>query len=158
VLLGGVGMVACGVITDRLSRVFPERKWVTAIAYSVISFVLLAVGFSLNAGPLQLALLGSGIFFVAGTSGPAGAMVANLTPSSMHAPAFATLTLANNLLGLAPGPIVTGMIADRIGLPGALRLVPFVALVATVALVIGKSTYGNALRRLDVQRAKAAAG
>ena len=27
--------------------------------------------------------------------------------------AFATLTLANNLLGLAPGPWVTGLLADR---------------------------------------------
>ena len=150
VLLGGCGMIVCGVITDRISRVFPERNWVTAIAYCVISFVLLAVGFSLNAGAVQLVLLGAGIFVVAGTSGPAGAIVANLTPSSIHAPAFAMLTLANNLLGLAPGPMVTGIIADRIGLPGALQVVPFIALVATLAFVIGKSNYDNALRRLEV--------
>lgn len=149
VLLGGVGMIVCGVLTDRVSKAFPERKWVTAIAYCLISFVLLAIGFRLNAGPLQLVLLGAGIFVVAGTSGPAGAMVANLTPSSIHAPAFATLTLANNLLGLAPGPVVTGIIADRIGLPGALQVIPFVALAAALAFVIGKSNYNNALQRKD---------
>ena len=43
-----------------------------------------------------------------------------LTPAAIHGTAFATLTLANNFLGLAPGPIVTGWLADRIGLLGAL--------------------------------------
>ena len=66
--------------------------------------------------PIALVLLGAvGIFFAAGTSGPAGAMVANLTRESIRSTAFGTLTLANNLLGLAAGPLVTG-----IGSSGAL--------------------------------------
>ncbi|MDN7673122.1 MFS transporter [Burkholderia oklahomensis] len=150
VLLGGAGMIACGVATDRLSRACPERKWMMAIAYCVSSFTLLAIGFRLNPGELQLALLAGGMFVVAGASGPAGAMVANLTPSSIHSPAFATLTLVNNLLGLAPGPIVTGFIADRIGLVGALQIVPLAALVATLAFTIGRQHYGNGLRRMNL--------
>ena len=69
------------------------------------------------------------MFFVAGTVGPVGAMVANLTPLAIHGSAFAALTLANNLLGLAPGPILTGRIADAIGLAEAIRIlaVPCVA-------------------------------
>jgi len=42
----------------------------------------------------------------------------------LHGTAFAVLTLANNAFGLAPGPIVTGWMADRIGLLGALQLLP----------------------------------
>ena len=38
------------------------------------------------------------MFLVAGTVGPVGAMVANLTPLAIHGSAFATLTLANNLI------------------------------------------------------------
>jgi MFS family permease len=148
VLLGGIGMVVCGIVTDRICKSTPSRKWTTAIAYSLISFVLLAVGFHLNAGPLQLVLLGAGILVVAGTSGPAGAMVANLTPAAIHASAFATLTLANNLLGLAPGPLVTGLIADRVGLIGALQVIPFVSLAATAAFAIGKLKYAGDLARL----------
>jgi MFS family permease len=149
VLLGGVGMVVCGIVTDRVSKTAPERKWMSAIAYCLISLVLLTVGFQLNAGALQLVTIGIGIFVVAGTSGPAGAMVANLTPSSIHAPAFATLTLVNNLLGLAPGPIATGFIADHIGLLGALRLIPLVAILATLAFVTGMLNYQQGLRRLN---------
>nr|WP_061178222.1 MFS transporter [Caballeronia pedi] len=156
VLLGGLGMVACGVITDRICRHAPSRKWLTALAYCLISLVLLSVGFRLDAGPLQLVLLGAGILVVAGTSGPAGAMVANLTPSAIHASAFATLTLANNLLGLAPGPLVTGMIADRIGLLGALQVIPFVSLAAMLAFAIGRARYVRDLSRIDALRGQAA--
>lgn len=147
-ILGGAGMIVCGIITDRISGVYPIRKWISAIVYSLSSFVLLAIGFHLHAGPAQLAVIGAGIFLVAGTSGPAGAMVARLTPEAIHASAFGTLTLVNNLLGLAPGPLVTGVIADRIGLLGALQVIPFAALVATLAFVVGKRHYPNDLEHL----------
>jgi MFS family permease len=155
-LLGGAGMIVCGIVTDRISQTFAIRKWVSAIAYSLSSFVLLAVGFHLHAGPVQLAVIGAGVFFVAGTSGPAGAMVARLTPEAIHASAFGTLTLVNNLLGLAPGPLVTGMIADRIGLLGALQAIPFAALAATLVFAIGKRYYSSDLERLaKLERAAA---
>jgi hypothetical protein len=57
-------------------------------------------------------------------------MVANLTHRSVHGTAFATLTLVNNLLGLAPGPYLTGVLADHLGLDVACRLVPLVSLAA----------------------------
>ncbi|WP_408121634.1 MFS transporter [Caballeronia grimmiae] len=155
VLLGGVGMVVCGVVTDRLCRNAPSRKWMTSIAYCLSSAVLLSIGFRLDAGVMQLVLLGAGILVVAGTSGPAGAMVANLTPAAIHASAFATLTLANNLLGLAPGPIVTGAIADRIGLLGALQIVPLVSIPAMLAFAIGRSRYARDLGRIDALRGAA---
>nr|WP_244197741.1 MFS transporter [Caballeronia ptereochthonis] len=157
VLLGGIGMVACGIVTDRVSKAVPARKWLTAIAYCTLSFVLLAVAFRLPAGPMQLVLLGVGILVVAGTSGPAGAMVANLTPPAIHASAFATLTLANNLLGMAPGPLVTGFLADRIGLLGALQSIPLVSLGAMLAFTLGRTRYTRDLRRLDALRQRAAA-
>lgn len=154
-MLGGAGMIVCGIVTDRVSRTVATRKWVSAIAYSLGSFVLLAIGFRLQAGPAQLAVLGAGIFLVAGTSGPAGAMVARLTPETIHASAFGTLTLANNLIGLAPGPLVTGIIADRIGLLGALQLIPFAALAGALLFAIGKQRYSSDLLSLATLEAAA---
>ncbi len=155
VMIGAVGMVLCGMVTDRVSRQEPSRKWVSAIAYCLISFVLLGIGFHVKPGALQLVLIGVGMLVVAGTSGPAGAMVANLTPTTVHASAFATLTLANNLLGLAPGPFLTGVVADKVGLHGALQLIPFMALLAAVAFSVGKASYANDLRRLNELRSAA---
>jgi MFS family permease len=112
------------------------------------SLVLLVVAFRLPAGPVQLLVLALGSLLCAGTAGPGAAMVANLTPAAVAATAFATLTLAQSLLGLAPGPAVTGLLADRLGLLHALRLVPLVAIGATVAFLIGRRWYERDLRRL----------
>ncbi len=156
VLVTGVGMVVCGALADRLSKQGRERKWAAAIAFCLVCFTLLAIGFRMPAGPLQLIVIGAGMFFCAGASGPSGAMVANLTPPSIHASAFATLTLANNLLGLAPAAVLTGVMADRLGLLGALQLVPFAPLVAAIAFFIGKRNYAHDLDRLNTLREEAA--
>lgn len=147
VLLVGSGMVVCGVITDRVGRLDIARKWTTAIVYCAISLVSLTAAFRLDAGTAQLVLLGIGAFFSAGSSGPTAAMVANLTHSSVRASAMGTLTVANNLLGLALGPFVIGILADRLGLLGALQLSPLVYVVAVVALIAGKRLYPAGLRR-----------
>ena len=93
--------------------------------------------FTLQPGTVQLMVLGFGIFLAAASAGPAGAIVAFLTPKPLHGTAFAILTLANNAFGLAPGPIVTGWIADRVGLNGAMQLLPFASLCAAVIFLIG---------------------
>jgi MFS family permease len=149
-LLMGAGMIVCGALTDRLCRLVPIRKWTTAIGYAAITLACLGLAFTQGPGSLQLALIAIGGFFCAGTAGPAGAMVANLTPEPIRATAFGTLTLANNLLGLAAGPIVMGVLADRIGLADAFLALPLACGVAIVLLWLGRATYPTSLARVRV--------
>jgi MFS family permease len=149
ILSGAIGMVLCGIITDRFSKNKPERKWWIAMSYSLISGALLLIAFRMPFGTGQLVMIGVGMLLVGGTSGPAGAMVANLTPAVIHSSAFATLTLANNLLGLAPGPFVTGILADRIGLLNALQIVPFIAFGAAAAFALGRRYYEADVKRIQ---------
>lgn len=152
VLVGAAGMIVCGIATDRLCRGDPSRKWIMAMAYCLLTALLLGAAFRLPPGPAATLVLALGMFFAAGTAGPAGAMVANLTPVAVHATAFATLTIANNLLGLAPGPFVMGFLADRIGLQGALQWMPLASLAATCAFWIGRRFYAQDLQRIRAWR------
>ncbi len=147
-LVCGTGMVLCGMLSDRLARNRPDRKIALAMSYCLGTAASLAVAFQLPAGPLQFALIALAMFLVAGTTGPAGAMVANLTPLVVHGTAFATLTLANNLLGLAPGPILTGRLADSLGLLGALRLLPFPCIAAAISFGLMRGVYLSDLDRM----------
>ncbi|MFG2869060.1 MFS transporter [Streptomyces sp. NPDC048338] len=147
-LVIGIGMIVGGIASDRISRRRPIRKWAVAMGCSLGSLVLLMTAFRLPTGPVQLLVLALGALLCAGTAGPGAAMVANLTPAAIAATAFATLTLAQSLLGLAPGAAVTGALADRLGLLGALRLVPLVAVAATGAFLIGRRSYDRDLCRL----------
>jgi sugar phosphate permease len=130
VLAGGFGMIACGALADRLSRGRPDVQLKVAAAYSLATAALLALALNLPAGGLQLVLLACAMMLASGTLGPAGAAIAAGAPAAAHGTAFAALTLANNFLGLAPGPYLTGAAADRFGLLHALQLAPLAGLIA----------------------------
>ena len=129
------------VYVERISRSFTSLP--TALSYSAganwdrVQSIL-----------LQLVIIALGMLVATGTSGPAGAMVANLTHFSVHGTAFATLTLANNLLGLAPGPYLTGVLADRLGLDHAFQLIPLISIAAALVFFYAKRHYHRDIARL----------
>jgi MFS family permease len=148
----GCGMILCGMASDRLAAACPDRKFRLAIGYSLGSAAALTLALLLPTGLAQIALLAVAMFLVAGTTGPAGAMVANLTPLAIHGTAFATLTLAHNLLGLAPGPIFTGWLADAIGLREAFRFLPLASLLSALMFFRARSSYAADLVALETAR------
>jgi MFS family permease len=148
-IVGALGMALCGFAADRVARGAPQRKVTLIIVYCLATCVLLMIGTRLAPGAAQLAMLGAGIFFAAGSYGPGNAVVTNLVHSSIHATALATLTLANNLIGAAPGPYLTGLLADRIGLLGAFQWIPLVSLLAALAFAFVRANYVRDLRRLE---------
>jgi MFS family permease len=149
VLCGGAGMILCGMLSDRMCRNRPDRKISLSIGYCLGSCLLLSLAFALPFGTPQLVLICLGMLIAAGTSGPAGAMVANLTHYSVHGTAFATLTLVNNLLGLATGPLLTGKVSDLIGLDNAFQLVPLVSIAAAAVFFYAKRHYHKDMARLN---------
>ena len=151
VLCCGAGAILCGMLSDRLCRQSPLRKIEISIAYCLGSCLLLSLALILPAGPVQLVLIGMGMLMVAGTNGTCAAMVANLTHYSVHGTAFATLTLANNLLGLAPGPFITGRVSDVIGLHGALQWMPLMSIAAAAVFFYTRHHYLNDVASARIQ-------
>ncbi|HEY5720864.1 MAG TPA: MFS transporter [Allosphingosinicella sp.] len=137
----GAGMVLCAMVSDRLSKRRDTAKYDVAIACCIACALTIGLAFALPPGPAQLGALAVGAFFAAASCGPAGAMVANLTSARIHATAFATLTVANNALGLAPGPILTGRLADSWALADALAITPVAAVAAAILFWIGRRSY-----------------
>ena len=144
----GAGMILCGMASDRVARDRADSKILLAIVYCVGASLALSAAMLCVPGIAQLALLALAMFLVAGTTGPAGAMVANLTPVAIHGTAFATLTLANNLIGLAPGPIITGWMADKVGLQAAFQMLPIIGLVAAGVFALARQSYMRDLAKI----------
>lgn len=140
-LVCGAGMILCGMASDRAARGRPDRKILLAIGYCLGAAATLSAAMLCPPGLAQLLLLALAMFLVAGTTGPAGAMVANLTPIAIHGTAFATLTLANNLIGLAPGPVITGWMADQFGLHTAFQMLPIVGILAACVFAMARQSY-----------------
>ena len=142
--VGGAGMIVCGMISDKLVSETRQRALLSAF-YCMACAAAISVAFAIGPGSTQLVLLGIGMFLAAASAGPSGAIVAALTPAALHGTAFAVLTLANNAFGLAPGPIVTGWFADRLGLLGAFQLLPIASVAAGLVFVIGTRASRTAL-------------
>lgn len=134
--IGGFGMIACGMFSDRHCRQ-PSHQALVSSLYCAGCALTLVFAFLFGPGLPQLAFLAVGLFLAAASAGPAGAIVAASTPAALHGTAFAVLTLANNAFGLAPGPIVTGWLADRVGLLGALQWLPLASISAALVFTLG---------------------
>jgi predicted MFS family arabinose efflux permease len=142
VLVTGVGMAAGGFVVDRFSAKRRSNRLRLPALYVLVSGACLFVAFFTPAGTAQFVLIALGMMVGAGFAGPAGAVVADMTHPAMRATVFATLTLANNLIGLAPGPFVTGMLADAAGLDVAMRVIP-------AASIFAAAFFLSAARRYD---------
>ena len=66
----------------------------------------------------------------------------------VRATAASVLSLVQNLFGLAGGPLLTGLLSDRYGLPFALAVVPLSCLVAAALFALASRTYLGDLARV----------
>ncbi|MGZ9030130.1 MAG: MFS transporter [Burkholderiaceae bacterium] len=137
-MMAGAGMIVGGLLADRAGQ---RRRLYFAGAYAFTSFVLLTTAFALPAGPAQMALLLAGTTIAGAHAGIALAVVIDVTHPGLRATAIATLALSSNLLGLAPGPYLAGVISDATSLRTALMIMPFAGLLASTCFLLAGRTY-----------------
>jgi predicted MFS family arabinose efflux permease len=142
VLVGGVGAIAWSIVADRLSvRNRRARLYVPALAAVLTAFFMfLAFGVA-GPGRAQFALIMLGATVMTGTIGAVAAVVVDVVNPTLRATAAAVLTLTQNLIGMAAGPFVTGVLSDAYGLPFALAVVPVFCVLAAGMFVMASRTY-----------------
>jgi MFS family permease len=151
VLASGIGMIFGGGLADRLSTKHPRRRALVPAAYSVLTALTLIAGFALPPGPLGLGLIFLGALFAAAQGGCSAAIACDVTHPGVRATVTATMTLANSLIGLAPGPFIVGELSDFVGLKLALTLTPVLALAASVFFVLASRSYEADAKRNDAR-------
>ena len=148
VLAGGLGAVIWSVVADRLSvRNRRARLYVPATVAVLTAAVLTPALALLPPGTFQYLLMLTGGLVMAGTVGPIAAVVVDVTHPGLRATASAVLALTQNLIGLAGGPILTGVLSDKYGLQSAMATAPLFSLVAAALFVLAARTYEADLKR-----------
>lgn len=136
-MLSGLGMILWGISADRLAPRDPSYKARFAAAISLACATASTIALLLPIGTAQLVMLAAVMFFAAGTTGVCGAIVAARTPPELHASALALLSLCYSILGLAPGPILTGWLADHWGLLSAFWALPIAGALSGLVFLMG---------------------
>lgn len=145
ILCISVGMVLGGNLVDRLSRHDRSNRLRIAMLYCLFSGLTLIGALSLDPGIPQFILIGLGLSVSTSFIGPALAVAADVTPKATHATTFAILSLSYQLLGAAPGPFVTGWLADISSLKTALMLVPLGTLLGALFFFKASRAYARAI-------------
>jgi MFS family permease len=149
VLLGAIGSVVWGRSADFWGiRNAKGRLYVPALG-SLFSAMLLGLAFASGAsGTTQIALIMAGSFVATASLGPINSVVIDVVPPGLRVSATAMISLVQNLFGLAAGPLVIGILADRYGLAAALGALPLFALAAMLCFIAASRYYPGELSRM----------
>ncbi|MEJ8810062.1 MFS transporter [Variovorax ureilyticus] len=153
VLCGALGSVVWGAIADRAGRKRPAAKLQVTAVVCIASAAVLALGFGAEHVGLvlskqaQFALLAFGGFLMTCSVGVVAAVVIDVIHPGIRATGASVLSLFQNLLGLAMGPLVAGFLSDAWSLEHALIAMPVFGLLAAGAFMRASRSYGADLQR-----------
>jgi MFS family permease len=119
---GLAGNLAIGAITDRAGRAHPAGRLLALAALSAFGLLAALAFYTVPPGswlffPAWVAAQG----FLLGWYGALVAAVDERAPDGRRAAVLGFLLLAVNLIGVASGPYVTGLVGDRASLTHALQ-------------------------------------
>lgn len=144
ILAGAFGAFLWGLVIDRLSIRNPRNKLPILSVLCLVSMVILMYAFDGPlVGPAQLNLIIVGGFFMNCTVGVVVGVVMDVVHPGVRSTGAAVLALSQNLLGLAVGPFVVGVLSDRWGLREALAVVPLFSILAALFLMMAARSYQN---------------
>lgn len=151
VLLASLGVFTWGYLADHLSRTnTTNRMRVPAICVLASVAILTAAFALLPPGDLQFLAISLGGLFMTATVGPVAAVLIDVVHPGLRATVSAIVALLQNLLGLAAGPFITGVLSDIYGLQFALSVIPLIGILAAAALLYGVRYYGDDLKRIGI--------
>jgi predicted MFS family arabinose efflux permease len=154
VLCGAVGSVIWGTVVDRAGTRRLRNKLYAMAALCVGACLVLAPAFALELPyGAQLAWIAAGGFVMTCTVGPVSAVVADVVHPGVRATGLAVLALFQNLLGLAAGPFLAGVLSDAWGLRSALAVIPAMGFAAAAFFLLAARSY-----EADAQRVERSAG
>jgi MFS transporter, Spinster family, sphingosine-1-phosphate transporter len=155
-LAGAAGSVVLGAVVDRAGVRRPEGKFTAIACLSILTMVTLMLAFGgarlgiAFTAESQFILILFGGFLATCTVGPAAAIVIEVVHPGVRSTGASVLSLSQNLLGLAAGPLIAGMISDLVGLQAALMLTPLSCIVAAMSFLRARPCYRNERTSLDL--------
>jgi MFS transporter, Spinster family, sphingosine-1-phosphate transporter len=149
VLCGAVGSVVWGWVVERIAGGRPKVRLHVMAALCVLTFAIFVVAFAApvsDAAQFRLILLGG--FVMTCTVGPVASVVFDVVHPGLRSTGAAVLSLFQNLLGLAIGPFIAGVMSDRWGLQTSLAIAPAFSLLAAALFVIATRSYEADISRV----------
>lgn len=150
-------VIACGtafwaMVADRLAHGAPRRRLQLAAFSAMSSMLLLFAAFMwLVPGEAQYRAILLGGFLMGSVGGIPAAVAMDVVHPGLRSSAVSMVTLANNLIGFTLGPLIVGLLSDRLGLQPALAWVTLSCLPAAWLLYWASRHYEADKAFVDAQ-------
>jgi predicted MFS family arabinose efflux permease len=139
--LVGLSMVFGGAVADRLGSRDSSRRLYVLVIFALLHFALFTAAFLLPTGAAQLTLIVVGALFAGAHAGVVTAVTTDVVHPGLCATGISVMVLANNIIGLAPGPVIVGALSDAYGLQAAMAATPSVCVLAAVLFLLAARNY-----------------
>ncbi|MFM0115228.1 MFS transporter [Paraburkholderia nemoris] len=150
VLVSAFGCTFWGIVVGRLALRTPRNKLSALSVLCLITSVILVVAFGGSyTGDAQFKLILLGGFFMNCTVGLVAGVAMDVIHPGVRSTGAAVLSLFQNVLGLAVGPFLAGVLSDQWGLQWALTVIPLFSILAAVLFVIAMSSYDADVARIS---------
>ena len=157
VLVGALGSVFWGYVVDRLALLKPSNKLSSLAVLCVITLLVFLSAFSAGqTGAAQIRLVLLGGFFMTCTVGVVSGIVIDVIHPGVRSTGSAVLSLFQNLLGLAIGPFLVGVMSDMWGLQQAMAVVPAFSVLAALFFMAAARCYDHDVSQVEDIRLTAA--
>ncbi len=142
VLAGAFGAFVWGIVVDRVGKGRGHVKLSLVAALCGLTTLLFCSAFgAMAAGKAQFLVIVLAGFVMTCTVGPIAAVTFDVVHPGVRSTGAAVLSLFQNLLGLALGPFIAGLLSDLWGLQAALTVVPAFSLLAALFFLIARGSY-----------------
>jgi predicted MFS family arabinose efflux permease len=150
ILASAAGVLFWGIVVDRLAHRRPRDKLAGLSLLCVATSLVFMFAFGgIHTGDAQFSLIVLGGFLMNSLIGVATGIVMDVTHPSMRATGAALLAVIFNLLGLALGPFLTGVLSDQWGLQQALAVIPLFSILAAVLFAVARRSYDADVARVS---------
>ena len=145
-----IGNYVGGLIADRLftSGIKNARPVVAAIA-QLVNVVIFMSAFIFLTGSTQFYLLVLGGVFLASYNGPVYSSVTELVHPGLRSTSISLMTLIQNILGFALGPIIVGLLSDRSGIHSAMIAISCAPALSMACYILASCYYTKDLAQVE---------
>jgi MFS family permease len=148
-LLAIVGAPLGGFLVDAWNKKRGNARPYFAGLSSLLSAALWLISFAFFSGTAQYVMMMVSAVATLLYLSAASAVTQDVVHPGLWAISYSICVIVQNLLGSSTGPIVVGSISDRIGLSGAMLVVPAMAAFAGVLFLLASLFYKRDLAKVD---------
>ncbi len=148
-LVSAIGMMIGGYIIDKWKAKWSKAALVGPALFCLFTVVVNFYAFSIPKGGLQFPLILLGSLTIGAIMGPIYSVIQTVVHPGLRGIATSLNVLVINILGMAIGPLLAGMLSDKYEIQKAMAIMALIPLASVLFFLLGAIFYDRDLAKTE---------